>query len=71
MFPLVTLIGRSNVGKSTLFNKLTCSKNALVSNIPELTRDRKYGCLRIENKKIIISDTSGISSKKKTLTKKF
>ncbi|XBC44375.1 MAG: GTPase [Buchnera aphidicola (Schlechtendalia peitan)] len=65
MIPLIALIGRTNVGKSTLFNKLTCSKNALVSNFPELTRDRKYGYLSMDKNKISIVDTAGINYKKK------
>ncbi|XBC41789.1 MAG: GTPase [Buchnera aphidicola (Kaburagia rhusicola rhusicola)] len=65
MVPLVVLVGRTNVGKSTLFNQLTCSKDALVSNVPELTRDRKYGYLRIQNNVISVIDTAGINDKKK------
>ncbi|XBC40763.1 MAG: GTPase [Buchnera aphidicola (Nurudea yanoniella)] len=61
----VTLIGRTNVGKSTLFNKLTSSNNALTSNIKNLTRDRKYGYLTIKDDKIVIIDTAGINYKKK------
>ncbi|XBC39240.1 MAG: GTPase [Buchnera aphidicola (Nurudea shiraii)] len=61
----IALIGRTNVGKSTLFNKLVSFNSSLVSNSPNLTRDRKYGCLRIKNNKIIIIDTAGINNKKK------
>ena len=43
MLPVVALVGRPNVGKSTLFNRLTRSRDALVANQPGLTRDRKYG----------------------------
>ncbi|XBC37675.1 MAG: GTPase [Buchnera aphidicola (Meitanaphis elongallis)] len=70
MVPLIVLIGRTNVGKSTLFNKLTNSHNALVSNCLELTRDRKYGCLNIKNNIFTIIDTAGINNKKKTLIKR-
>ncbi|XBC43326.1 MAG: GTPase [Buchnera aphidicola (Meitanaphis flavogallis)] len=65
MTPLVVLVGRTNVGKSTLFNRLTCSKDALVSDFPELTRDRKYGYLKIQNNVISVVDTAGMNNKKK------
>ena len=60
MRPVVALIGRPNVGKSTLFNFLTKSRDALVADYPGLTRDRKYGiCVRYE-KPFILIDTGGI-----------
>ena len=43
MLPVVALVGRPNVGKSTLFNRLTRTRDALVADFPGLTRDRKYG----------------------------
>ena len=43
MIPVIALVGRPNVGKSTLFNRLTRSRDALVANYSGLTRDRKYG----------------------------
>ena len=43
MTPVIALVGRPNVGKSTLFNQMTRSRDALVADFPGLTRDRKYG----------------------------
>ena len=43
MLPVIALVGRPNVGKSTLFNRLTRSRDAIVADFPGLTRDRKYG----------------------------
>ena len=48
MLPVVALVGRPNVGKSTLFNRLTRSRNALVADYPGLTRDRQYGKAEVE-----------------------
>ena len=48
----VALVGRPNVGKSTLFNKLTKTRDALVANVPGLTRDRRYGVLSSAGKSI-------------------
>lgn len=56
----VALVGRPNVGKSTLFNKLTRSRDALVANVPGLTRDRRYGVFSHRNKKIRVIDTGGV-----------
>ncbi len=61
MIPTIALVGRPNVGKSTLFNRLTGSRDALVANYAGLTRDRKYGEANIAGKKCIIVDTGGIS----------
>lgn len=62
MLPLVALVGRPNVGKSTLFNALTRTRDALVHNEPGVTRDRHYGiCRRIEGKPFMLVDTGGIS----------
>ncbi len=61
MRPVLALVGRPNVGKSTLFNRLTRSREALVANIPGLTRDRQYGEGKIEEKSFIAIDTGGIS----------
>ncbi len=60
MKPVLALIGRPNVGKSTLFNQITRSRNALVADIPGLTRDRQYGDANFENKSFIVVDTGGI-----------
>ncbi len=61
MRPVIALVGRTNVGKSTLFNRLTRSREALVANIPGLTRDRQYGEGKIEDKSFIAIDTGGLS----------
>ena len=64
MLPIIVLIGRTNVGKSTLFNILSKTRNALVANHPCLTRDRNYAvCQLINNNKIIIVDTAGLNFK--------
>ena len=56
----VALVGRPNVGKSTLFNKLTKTRDALVANVPGLTRDRRYGILLNAGKAIRLIDTGGV-----------
>jgi GTP-binding protein len=58
--PSVVLVGRPNVGKSTLFNRLTRSRAALVAAEPGLTRDRHYGHARISDRSIIVVDTGGL-----------
>jgi len=58
---VIALVGRPNVGKSTLFNRLTRSRDALVADEPGLTRDRRYGQLRFSNYSHILIDTGGIS----------
>lgn len=60
MEPVIVLVGRPNVGKSTLFNCLTRSRNALVADFPELTRDRQYGQGRIGSRAYIVVDTGGM-----------
>ena len=57
--PVVALVGRPNVGKSTLFNRLTRSRAALVADIPGLTRDRHYGQGRVGDRRFIVIDTGG------------
>ena len=59
MKPTVVLVGRPNVGKSTLFNRLTRSRDALVADLPGLTRDRHYGQGRLGDKPFIAVDTGG------------
>ncbi len=59
MKPTVVLVGRPNVGKSTLFNRLTRSRDALVADLPGLTRDRHYGQGRLGDKPFIVVDTGG------------
>jgi len=58
---VIALVGRPNVGKSTLFNRLTRSRDALVADEPGLTRDRRYGPLRFSDYSHILIDTGGIS----------
>lgn len=61
MTPVIALVGRPNVGKSTLFNRLTRSRNALVANYAGLTRDRQYGDVEFEERHFVAIDTGGIS----------
>ena len=65
MLNTVAIIGRPNVGKSTLFNKLTKSRNAIVSDFSGLTKDRNYGLLSLGEGKTFLIDTGGIDSRKK------
>ncbi|QDP00392.1 ribosome biogenesis GTPase Der [Thalassotalea sp. PS06] len=60
MLPVVALVGRPNVGKSTLFNRLTRTRDALVADYPGLTRDRQYGQAEVEGQAFIVIDTGGI-----------
>jgi GTP-binding protein len=60
MKPTIALVGRPNVGKSTLFNRLTRSRDALVADIPGLTRDRHYGHGRLGARPYLVVDTGGL-----------
>jgi GTP-binding protein len=60
MLPVIALVGRPNVGKSTLFNRLTRTRDALVADFPGLTRDRKYGQAKVDEYEFIVIDTGGI-----------
>lgn len=60
MLPVVALVGRPNVGKSTLFNYLTRTRDALVADYPGLTRDRQYGRVRRGQRDYFVVDTGGI-----------
>ena len=61
MLPVIALVGRPNVGKSTLFNRLTRTRDALVADQPGLTRDRKYGVGQLGSRPYVVVDTGGIS----------
>ena len=67
MFTSIAIIGRPNVGKSSLFNKLTRSRDAIVSDFPGLTKDRNYGYFESKNKKTLLIDTGGISESNEDL----
>jgi GTP-binding protein len=60
VLPVVALVGRPNVGKSTLFNALTRTRDALVADVPGLTRDRKYGYARLAGHECVVIDTGGL-----------
>jgi len=64
---VIALVGRPNVGKSTLFNVLTKSRDALVADYPGLTRDRQYGRFQFKSSDIIIIDTGGLSGESEEL----
>ena len=59
--PVIALVGRPNVGKSTLFNRLTRSRDALVADFAGLTRDRKYGRALLSGHPFLVIDTGGLT----------
>ena len=67
MLPMVALVGRPNVGKSTLFNALTRSRDALVADQPGVTRDRQYGICRLLERPFLVVDTGGLSEQSEGL----
>ena len=60
MLPVVAIVGRPNVGKSTLFNALTGTRDAIVADVPGVTRDRQYGYGRTEGRTYVVIDTGGL-----------
>ncbi|MEA3272674.1 MAG: ribosome biogenesis GTPase Der [Patescibacteria group bacterium] len=66
----IAIIGRTNVGKSTLFNKMVEESKAMVSDIPGTTRDRNYGICEWRGKKLILIDTGGLDIEKKDIIEK-
>ena len=66
MLPTLALVGRPNVGKSTLFNRLTASRAALVADYPGLTRDRHYGRGRYGDRPYLVVDTGGFEPEAKS-----
>ncbi|MBL0164873.1 MAG: ribosome biogenesis GTPase Der [Xanthomonadales bacterium] len=67
MLPVVALVGRPNVGKSTLFNVLTRSRDALVADMPGVTRDRHYGICRLGEHPFVVVDTGGLADSEEGL----
>lgn len=67
MIPIIALVGRPNVGKSTLFNRITRTQAALVADFPGLTRDRQYGDAQFEGKSFIVVDTGGVGVEDKSV----
>ena len=66
MKPVIALVGRANVGKSTLFNRITKSRDAIVADYAGLTRDRHYGDARLGAREFIVVDTGGFEPEKPT-----
>ncbi len=60
MLPVISIVGRPNVGKSTLFNRLTRSQDALVDDVPGVTRDRMYGLASSNDRNFLVVDTGGL-----------
>ena len=70
MLPVVAIVGRPNVGKSTLFNQLTGTRDAIVADRPGLTRDRRYGTARRHGARFIVVDTGGSATSPRTWPRK-
>lgn len=68
MLPVIALVGRPNVGKSTLFNALTGTRAALVADFPGLTRDRLYGYASLAGRQSIVIDTGGLTGSSEALS---
>jgi GTP-binding protein len=66
MLPIVALVGRPNVGKSTLFNSLTGTRDAIVADVPGVTRDRQYGFSRADGVPCVVVDTGGVVASPKS-----
>lgn len=69
MLPVIAIVGKPNVGKSTLFNRLTSTRAALVSDIPGMTRDRQYGEAKAGHQRFIVIDTGGMTDSADDLDK--
>src|SRR5258705_3589601 len=68
MLPVVAIVGRPNVGKSTLFNALTRTRDAITADVPGVTRDRQYGYARIGAVPCVLIDTGGLIDKPSGIT---
>ena len=61
MLPVIAIVGRPNVGKSTLFNTLTQTRDAIVADVPGVTRDRQYGYGKLGRVPYVCIDTGGLT----------